>query len=146
MMRGRKEEKYSTQSRKLAFWLSIGCAIHCVSWPVILALMPLAASRIPYFHELEYVLVGLSVLFGAWVLIPTYLRERNPIPGLLALLGLGLLLFPHMAHLPEYWAFPGAILMAVAQILNLKKSSASLNQKAHIIDIAPARKLGRKAG
>ena len=140
-----KNKGINTQRPNLALWLSIGCAIHCLSWPVILVLMPLAASQIPFFHEVEYVLIGLSAIFSAWVLFPAYKRNKKPLPGILAILGFIILVVPHLVHLPEIWAFPGAMLMAIAQLLHLKSPAHPTNPKAHIIDIAPAKKLGRKA-
>ena len=68
--------------------LSAICAVHCVVTPIVLALLPAAASFLGGFHP---VLLLLVIGVGLWAFVPGYRAHRNVGVLALALLGVTLL-------------------------------------------------------
>jgi hypothetical protein len=68
--------------------LSAVCAVHCVSTPVILAVMPAAGSALGGAHPVLFFFV---VAVGAWAFVPGYRCHHRAQVPLLALAGVALL-------------------------------------------------------
>lgn len=71
---------------KAGVWLSVLCAVHCVSMPLLVALLPLLGSEMLHNPVLELSLIGTTVAIAGFIIGKDYLRvHRNLLPvGLLA--------------------------------------------------------------
>ena len=75
---------------KIGVFLSIVCAIHCLSLPIFLFFAPYLASSFAFSSKLEWILVISSFLLAALILILDFRKHRQPLP--LYFLGLGILI------------------------------------------------------
>jgi hypothetical protein len=100
--------------------LSAVCAVHCVATPVVLALLPSAASVLGGAHPVLFALVlGVAL----WAFLPGYrCHHRLAIPALaaggLAFLGLAAFLFHELPWLDTGLSLVGAGLMMAAHWMN----------------------------
>jgi hypothetical protein len=68
--------------------LSVVCAVHCVATPLVLTLLPAAASALGGAHP---VLFAFVVVVGAWAFVPGYRCHRRLQVPALAVAGAGML-------------------------------------------------------
>jgi uncharacterized membrane protein HdeD (DUF308 family) len=86
---------------KVGFFLSLLCAVHCASMPLLVAIIPLIGAGFIHNPVLELVLIGTTVVIAGIILIKDYLQvHRSFIPSGLLLLGViaklcGLFIFEH---------------------------------------------------
>jgi uncharacterized membrane protein HdeD (DUF308 family) len=86
---------------KLGFFLSLVCAVHCASMPLLVALLPLVGAGFLHNPVLELVLMGTAVLIAGIILIKDYLQiHKSFIPLWLLLAGVaaklsGIFIFGH---------------------------------------------------
>ncbi len=75
---------------KVGFFLSVLCAVHCASTPLLVAILPLLGTELLHNPTLELALVGTTVVIAGGVLLKDYLQvHKNIAPLLLLLAGFG---------------------------------------------------------
>lgn len=88
--------KALTKSGRLDFFgsiLSIGCAIHCLVYPILLSLSTLTVMS-DATHELtELIFLAVTLSIGLWSFSSSYHLHRNYTPLILIALSLILILF-----------------------------------------------------
>ncbi len=67
---------------RIGFYLSIACAIHCLSLPVFLFFAPYIASTFAFNENIEWMLVLSSFLLAAFLLVKDYRKHRQMQPML----------------------------------------------------------------
>ena len=98
------------QSEKLGITLSILCAIHCLSLPLILFFAPYIASSFVFNESFEWFLVITSFLLAAFLLIKDYRRHKNLIPIILLSLAFLTKLIDFIVNQESYHWFYGICL------------------------------------
>jgi hypothetical protein len=98
------------QSEKLGITLSILCAIHCLSLPLILFFAPYIASSFVFNESFEWFLVIISFLLAAFLLIKDYRRHKNLIPIILLSLAFLTKLIDFIVNQESYHWFYGICL------------------------------------
>ncbi len=71
---------------KVGFYLSVLCAVHCASTPLLVAVLPLLSTELLHNSTLELALVGTTVVIAGGVLLRDYLHIHKNIAPLLLLL------------------------------------------------------------
>ncbi len=98
------------QSEKLGITLSILCAIHCLSLPLILFFAPYIASSFVFNESFEWFLVITSFVLAAFLLIKDYRRHKNLIPIFLLSLAFLTKLIDFIVNQESYHWFYGICL------------------------------------
>ena len=86
---------------KIGFFLSLLCAVHCASMPLLVALLPLVGAGFLHNPVIELVLIGSTILLAGAILIKDYRTiHRNYTPLVLLFVGLtvkllGIFIFQH---------------------------------------------------
>lgn len=75
---------------KIGVFLSIICAIHCLSLPILLVFAPYLTSSFAFSIKFEWTLVILSFLLAAIILFLDFRKHRQPLP--LYFLGVGIII------------------------------------------------------
>ena len=75
---------------KIGVWLSIACAVHCLTLPIFLFFAPYLASSFAFSSNLEWILVISSFVLAAFILVLDYRKHRQPLP--LYFLGVGIII------------------------------------------------------
>ena len=83
-------KKYVFSIEKIGVFLSIACAVHCLTLPIFLFFAPYLASSFAFSSHVEWILVLTSFLLAAIILVLDYRKHRQPLP--LYYLGLGILI------------------------------------------------------
>lgn len=105
---------------KVGASLSFACAIHCAITPLLLTFLPLWGLSFLASHELEFALIGLSLVLAIYVLWKDYKKVHHKLlPILLAVLGFTLIFSGHIFHSIEIlFAVSGGILVTTAYFFN----------------------------
>ena len=73
---------------KVGFFLSLLCAVHCASMPLLVAVIPLMGAGFLHNPILELILLSTTVVIAGVILIKDYLQtHKSLIPILLLLAG-----------------------------------------------------------
>lgn len=83
----KQKYKHLLPAEKLGVFLSLLCAIHCLTLPVVLFAAPYLASSFAFSVTMEWFLVVVSFGMALLLLWKDYLKHRKPMP--LYFLGLG---------------------------------------------------------
>lgn len=67
-------------AEKLGVFLSLLCAIHCLTLPIILFIAPYLASSFAFSVEMEWILVVLSFGLALLLLWQDFRKHRKPLP------------------------------------------------------------------
>jgi hypothetical protein len=59
---------------KVGFFLSLLCAVHCASMPLLIAIIPLIGAEFLHNPLLELILIGTTVIIAGAILIKDYLH------------------------------------------------------------------------
>jgi len=130
----------SLQSGKLGTALSLGCAVHCLSFPIIIPFMPALGKELLFSHTTESIIIILAIIFGIYSLYHGYKKHHHnfrafPVffAGVFMTIA-GQILHPTHDAIHLAWSFTtfllvaGGVLMGFAQIMNF-----SLLQKVRTI-------------
>ncbi|MCW8106915.1 MerC domain-containing protein [Alteromonas ponticola] len=108
---------------KLGIWVSSLCAVHCLSLPILVPLMPLVASSFFAQTWFERTILSISILVGLVALVSGALRQHGHFyPIVLLVTGGTIYWFKNMfgeSFEPFTIAF-GALLIAIAHLSNLR--------------------------
>lgn len=116
----------ATQSSRVGAWLSIACAIHCALMPLLITVLPIIGLEFLASHVLEVIVLMGGLGFGAYGVAKAYFKyHRDFLPvGLLlagsAMVVTGLFLVPE--HLEHFFIPAGAIIVGIAQFINIRMS------------------------
>ena len=72
--------KHLLPAEKLGVFLSLLCAIHCLTLPFILFAAPYLASSFAFSLTVEWILVVISFGLALLLLVQDYLKHRKPMP------------------------------------------------------------------
>jgi hypothetical protein len=116
----------ATQSSRVGAWMSIACAVHCALMPLVVTVLPIIGLEFLASHAIEVLILIGGLGFGAYGVAKAYFNHhRDFLPvGLLlagsALVVAGLFLVPE--HLEHFFIPAGAIIVGIAQIVNIRMS------------------------
>lgn len=82
-----KKYKHLLPAEKVGVFLSLLCAIHCLSLPIILFVAPYLASSFAFSLTVEWILVVVSFGMALFLLWQDFRKHRKPMP--LYFLGIG---------------------------------------------------------
>ena len=82
-----KKYKHLLPAEKVGVFLSLLCAIHCLSLPIILFVAPYLASSFAFSLTVEWILVVVSFGMALLLLWQDFRKHRKPMP--LYFLGIG---------------------------------------------------------
>jgi MerC mercury resistance protein len=125
-MHGHSQSDSITQSSRVGAWLSIVCAVHCALMPLVITVLPIIGLEFLASHALEVIILAGGLGFGAYGVARAYFkyhRDLLPVGLLLAgssLVVSGLFLVPE--HLEHFFIPAGAILVGIAQVVNIRMS------------------------
>ncbi len=128
---------------KLGMWVSGLCAVHCLSLPILVPLLPLVASSFFAQTWFERTILSVSILVGALALLNGALRQHGHFyPIVLLFTGAGIYWHKNMfgeSFEPFTIAF-GALLIALAHISNLRLCQQNRKTNAQYVagQLAPA--------
>jgi MFS family permease len=108
---------------KVGGWVSILCAIHCMISPIVLGLIPVIHARSPVAEHIETLLIVLSVIISSITVAMGFREHRRA--SIVALLAvsfacLAAARFVASASMETPLVIAGAVIMAVAQFLNIR--------------------------
>lgn len=75
-----KKYKHLLPAEKVGVFLSLLCAIHCLTLPIILFVAPYLASSFAFSVTVEWILVLLSFGMALLLLWQDYRKHRKPMP------------------------------------------------------------------
>jgi hypothetical protein len=101
-------QKTDSYLAKLGAGLSLACAVHCATLPLLVTFLPLLGIGFLESHEFELGLLGLSIILALYVLGRDYqyLHKKNT-AILLAISGFSVIVLGHC--LPEVESFLAVI-------------------------------------
>lgn len=114
-----------------SYWLSLLCLVHCIAFPLIIAILPILGMAFEINHWLEIIILFSVLIMGSFSLIHTYqTHHKNYLPLLIFYFGIGIslyihFLYPHIHsieidYFSLFFEILSGILIAGAQFYNLK--------------------------
>ncbi|QCZ94769.1 MerC domain-containing protein [Salinimonas iocasae] len=108
---------------KLGIWISSLCAVHCLSLPVLVPLLPLVSSTFFAQTWFERTILLFSMLIGAIALISGAVRFHGQYYPV-AIISAGGLIYWHKNFLGEqfepFTIAAGAMLIVLAHVINMR--------------------------
>ncbi|MCW8090885.1 MerC domain-containing protein [Alteromonas sp. ASW11-130] len=108
---------------KLGIWVSGLCALHCLSLPILVPLIPLVAASFFAQAWFERTILSISILVGLVALVSGAIRQHGQVyPVILLISGATIYWFKNIfgeSFEPFTIAF-GALLIAIAHVSNLR--------------------------
>lgn len=112
---------------KYSYWLSIICLIHCIAFPLFIAVLPFLNMAIKINHVVELIILGSVFVFGTYALVHAYItHHKNPLPLIIFALGFSISFYTHvLAHNHEpnsgfILEIISGVLIAASQFYNIK--------------------------
>lgn len=118
---------------KYSYWLSIICLIHCISFPIIIAILPFIDIVFEINTWLEFAIILSVIVFGSYSLIHAYkTHHQNIKPLVIFFIGIAISVYIHfIAHdthaghnrtnyLSTFIEILSGVIIAGAQFYNLK--------------------------
>lgn len=123
---------------KTSIWLSTICLIHCITFPIIIALLPVVNIAFEVNHWLEFVLISSTAVIGGYSLFHGYkLHHRKVLPLLFFGIGISIMLSVHYifhihsGFLSIFSEISGALFIASALYINLRLTRKHACTTAH---------------
>ena len=80
-----------------SYWLSLLCLIHCIAFPLLIAILPILGMAFEINHWLELIILFSVIILGSFSLIHAYQTHHNNIkPILIFYLGIALSIYMHL--------------------------------------------------
>jgi uncharacterized membrane protein len=108
--------------------LSLGCAVHCLTFPVLMPFMPFLGKEIFLSHSLEMAILGLAAAIGLFSLVNGFIRHHGRFIAFpVFFLGLAVIITGFVLHhnggietsfVESVLLIIGGLLMGAAQFLN----------------------------
>lgn len=112
---------------KYSYWLSIICLIHCIAFPLMIAILPFLNIVIEINHLVELIILVSVLIFGSYALIHAYLtHHKNPLPLIIFSIGFVISFYTHVIAHSHGNTFGmileiiSGLLIASSQFYNLK--------------------------
>ena len=108
---------------KLGIWASSLCAVHCLSLPILIPLIPLVGASFFAQNWFEKTILSISMIVGFWALLSGFYRYHRQLYPLYSLVLGGLIYWNKGMFGDSYEPFTiavGAMLIVGAHIANLK--------------------------
>jgi drug/metabolite transporter (DMT)-like permease len=130
--------QHDHRGMKLTLFLSTLCLIHCITFPILIVLMPVFNIAFHPPEWIEYVLLGSTAVLGYYSMRHGFsLHHHARYPVLLFTIGIfgafGIHLIFH--HSLNAWLIAGevffAILIALSQIINYRLTNTNACTSAH---------------
>jgi drug/metabolite transporter (DMT)-like permease len=130
--------QHDHRGMKLTLFLSTLCLIHCITFPILIVLMPVFNIAFHPPEWIEYVLLGSTAVLGYYSMRHGFsLHHHARYPVLLFTIGIfgafGIHLIFH--HSLNAWLIAGevffAILIALSQIINYRLTTTNACTSAH---------------
>lgn len=119
---------------KYSYWLSIVCLIHCISFPIIIALLPFMDIVFEINEWFEFGIIFSIIIFGSYSLIHAYkTHHKNILPIIIFYLGIIISVYIHFiaehSHGNEsmFLEIFSGVIIAGAQFYNLKITPKACN-------------------
>lgn len=119
-----------------SYWLSVICLIHCIAFPVFIAILPFLNIAIKVNHIVELIILGSVLILGSYALIHAYINHhKNPKPIIIFVIGFAIsfyahvILHDHTSQLSFILEISSGILIAASQFYNLKITPRSCSHK-----------------
>jgi len=105
---------------KVGFILSVLCAIHCLSIPIILAFLPSFAELLHLNLWLEIILILVIFLIGFWVFVKDFKSHHNKMPMIIFTIGLIIIIGTHFiqTNFQTLLSVIGGVFLVAAHIKN----------------------------
>jgi hypothetical protein len=124
---------------KTGIWLSTICLIHCITFPIIIALLPVFKIAFAVNHYVEVGLLLSTAAIGTYSLWHGFkLHHKKISPLLLFFSGVILMFILHLNHHHEGFSFlrvfgeiSGALFIASSLFLNLRLTKTHACTTAH---------------
>lgn len=121
-----KQHFTKIKGEKTGMYLSILCAAHCLSLPLLITFLPAMGLGFLVEEEFEFWMVSLSLIFASYVLIKDAIKiHRRKTAIFIALWGFVLIFGSHLPGFHQYevlCSMLGAALIVWAYFLNWKFS------------------------
>jgi hypothetical protein len=108
---------------KLGIWASSLCAVHCLSLPILIPLLPLVGASFFAQNWFERTILSISMIVGFWALLSGFYRYHRQLYPLYSLMLGGLIYWNKGMFGDAYEPFTvaiGAFLIVAAHVANLK--------------------------
>ena len=125
---------------KYSYWLSIICLIHCITFPILTAILPFINIVFEINEWIEIGIIGSVIIFGSYSLIHAYItHHKNINPLVVFYIGIIISVYIHFpenhSHNHNNFSFNykifleifSGILIAFAQLYNLKITPRTCN-------------------
>ena len=110
---------------RTAILLSFGCILHCIAFPIMVALAPAIAPLFDWPEAVHGWLALVALPISAFAMRQGFRRHRHYVPMLLGGWGLVLIASGAWGGLPHIWeisiTIAGALLLAAAHLMNLRR-------------------------
>lgn len=123
---------------KTSIWLSTICLIHCITFPIIIALLPIVNIAFEVNHWLEFILLSSTAVIGGYSLIHGYkLHHQKLLPLVFFAIGISIMLSVHYifhihgGFLGVFSEISGALFIASALYINLRLTKNHACTTAH---------------
>lgn len=102
---------------KYSYWLSVACLIHCIAFPLFIAVLPFLNMAIHINHFVELIILTSVFIFGTYALTHAYFtHHKNPRPILIFAVGFLISFYTHViAH--SHGSLSGIILEIFSGVL-----------------------------
>ena len=99
--------------------LSLGCAVHCAIFPLLVAFQPFWEDSIIYSEGFEISIIASSIIVGTGALGWGFLKHAKVLPLLMFLCGVGVIFAREHVEIPEALMMPVAgSVIAIAHYIN----------------------------
>lgn len=114
--------KNEIRLEQMSAGLSVACAVHCASMPLVATFLPMFGLSFLAHSEFEWLILTLSIGLALYILGRDFkLNHKNFQPLLIAGLGFGVIFTGHLwSELEVIFAILGAVVIVIAYWLNWK--------------------------
>lgn len=113
--------------KRVGFYMSLICAIHCIAMPILITLLPFLGGSFMSNHSWEIWFIAGSLVFAGVLLWSDFRKHNNPLP-LYLLIGTMIVKVLEIAWFGHQFEFLtgslGASLIALAYYFNWKYNKA----------------------
>lgn len=114
---------------KISYYLSLLCLVHCLAFPILVAVLPLLNIVFEISHITELFILSSIVILGSYSLIHSYSNHHHKaLPLVIFYIGVSFSIYVHfgMSHSHEFnyliflTEIISGLLIAVSQFYNLR--------------------------
>lgn len=103
---------------KVAVWLSLACAVHCLATPLLLVALPALGSRLTADPWVEFSILAFVLVLGGSSIRHAYVHHGSRVaPALFAVAFFGLCVAPFMPEWSGAWVVHAVLAVSLATSL-----------------------------